>query len=67
MNLFPIRLIIEADVRNQNSSSIQAEGVLFLKNNNGKSTIRTHDQSGTNTTIKLLKQIKLFSYPLLHL
>jgi len=33
MNLFPIDLIMEADVCNQNSSSIMAEGVLFLKNN----------------------------------
>ena len=32
MNLFPIDLIMEADVRNQNSSSIMAEGALFLKN-----------------------------------
>ena len=68
MNLFPIDLIKETDVRNQNSSSIMTKGLLFLKNCNGKrNTIHIHDQSGTNTT-KLLKykQIKLFSYSLLH-
>ena len=52
MNLFPSDLIMEAGVPNQNSSSIMAEEALFLKNNN--SEIRTHDQCGTNTTIKLL-------------
>ena len=51
MKLFQIDLIMESHVGNQNSSSIMAEGVLFLKNNNGKrSTKHTHDQSGTNTT-----------------
>ena len=52
MNLFLINLIMEADVRNQNSSSSMMAGVLFLKNKNGE--IRSHDQSGTNATIKLL-------------
>ena len=54
MNLFPIDRIMEADVRNQNPSSIMAEEFCYRRITMTKGALRTHNQSGTNTTIKLI-------------